>query len=91
MFVPQKLPTEEEIILKSSHITCLATKYSETRIFCPYFVDSSVTEIDEFIFYVAIKFLLDVATHQHGCYVLQRCIDFSKGKSLEREQRLVIL
>jgi hypothetical protein len=27
MFEPQKLPTEEEIILKSSHITCLATKY----------------------------------------------------------------
>jgi tryptophanase len=38
----------------------------------------------QFIFDAAIKFLLDVATHQHGCYVLQRCIDFSKGKSLEK-------
>jgi hypothetical protein len=38
----------------------------------------------QFIFDAAIKFLLDVATHQHGCCVLQRCIDFSKGKSLEK-------
>ncbi|XP_058746271.1 putative pumilio homolog 7, chloroplastic [Vicia villosa] len=39
---------------------------------------------NEFIFDAATKFCLDVATHQHGCCVLQRCIDYSKGKSQER-------
>ncbi|KAL5078572.1 hypothetical protein RYX36_006993 [Vicia faba] len=39
---------------------------------------------NEFIFDAATKFCLDVSTHQHGCCVLQRCIDYSKGKSQER-------
>ncbi|KAF7829929.1 putative pumilio-like protein 7, chloroplastic [Senna tora] len=35
---------------------------------------------NEFIFYAAAKFCADIATHQHGCCVLQRCIDHSMGK-----------
>ncbi|KAL5149599.1 putative pumilio 7, chloroplastic [Glycine soja] len=35
---------------------------------------------NEFIFYAATKFCVEIATHQHGCCVLQRCIDYSTGK-----------
>ncbi|XP_019459688.1 PREDICTED: putative pumilio homolog 7, chloroplastic isoform X2 [Lupinus angustifolius] len=35
---------------------------------------------NEFIFDAATKFCVDIATHQHGCCVLQRCIDSSLGK-----------
>ncbi|XP_028757424.1 uncharacterized protein LOC114716570 [Neltuma alba] len=35
---------------------------------------------NEFIFYAAAKFCVDIATHRHGCCVLQRCIDHSIGK-----------
>ncbi|KAI4307380.1 hypothetical protein L6164_030579 [Bauhinia variegata] len=35
---------------------------------------------NEFIFDAAAKFCVDIATHRHGCCVLQRCIDNAEGK-----------
>ncbi|KAK7321176.1 hypothetical protein VNO77_31537 [Canavalia gladiata] len=35
---------------------------------------------NEFIFDAAAKFCVEIASHQHGCCVLQRCIDYSTGK-----------
>ncbi|QHO30074.1 hypothetical protein HN51_018486 [Arachis hypogaea] len=39
---------------------------------------------NEFIFEAGVKFCVDIATHRHGCCVLQRCIDYSVGKHRER-------
>ncbi|GKB86310.1 putative pumilio homolog 8, chloroplastic, partial [Tanacetum coccineum] len=36
-----------------------------------------------FIFEAAAKYCVDIATHQHGCCVLQRCINHSSGKHQE--------
>ncbi|KAK1418286.1 hypothetical protein QVD17_27429 [Tagetes erecta] len=41
-------------------------------------------EDNKFIFEAASKFCVDIATHQHGCCVLQRCINHSTGKHQER-------
>ncbi|XP_076959572.1 putative pumilio homolog 7, chloroplastic [Bidens hawaiensis] len=41
-------------------------------------------EDNKFIFEAAAKFCVDIATHQHGCCVLQRCINHSTGKHQER-------
>ncbi|XP_071741607.1 putative pumilio homolog 8, chloroplastic [Rutidosis leptorrhynchoides] len=41
-------------------------------------------EDNKFIFEAAAKFCVDIATHQHGCCVLQRCINHSSGKHQER-------
>ncbi|CAL5344625.1 unnamed protein product [Camellia sinensis] len=38
----------------------------------------------QFIFDAAAKFCVDIATHQHGCCVLNRCIDKSVGKYQEK-------
>ncbi|AES87555.1 pumilio-family RNA-binding repeatprotein [Medicago truncatula] len=35
----------------------------------------------EFIYDAATRFCFGVATDQHGCYLLQRCIEFSNGNS----------
>ncbi|CAI9304285.1 unnamed protein product [Lactuca saligna] len=40
-------------------------------------------EDNKFIFEAAAKFCVDIATHQHGCCVLQRCINHSIGKHQE--------
>ncbi|GMP46027.1 hypothetical protein CsSME_00014341 [Camellia sinensis var. sinensis] len=37
-----------------------------------------------FIFDAAAKFCVNIATHQHGCCVLNRCIDKSEGKYQEK-------
>ncbi|KAL3814417.1 hypothetical protein ACJIZ3_015685 [Penstemon smallii] len=40
-------------------------------------------EDSKFIFVAAAKYCVDIATHQHGCCVLQRCISHSTGEHLE--------
>ncbi|CAJ1963495.1 unnamed protein product [Sphenostylis stenocarpa] len=40
-------------------------------------------EDNKFIFVAAAKYCVDIATHQHGCCVLQRCIGHSSGKLRE--------
>lgn len=37
-----------------------------------------------FIFDAATKFCVDIATHRHGCCVLQHCIKFSMENSQEK-------
>ncbi|KAH6766997.1 pumilio 7 [Perilla frutescens var. hirtella] len=37
----------------------------------------------KFIFVAAAKYCVDIATHQHGCCVLQRCISHSTGEHRE--------
>ncbi|XP_042009709.1 uncharacterized protein LOC121758366 [Salvia splendens] len=41
------------------------------------------TEDSKFIFVGAAKYCLDIAMHQHGCCVLQRCITHSTGEFRE--------
>ncbi|KAK2984652.1 hypothetical protein RJ640_006635 [Escallonia rubra] len=41
-------------------------------------------EHSKFIFYAAAKFCVDVATHRHGCCVLNRCISHSAGEDREK-------
>ncbi|KAJ8771634.1 hypothetical protein K2173_026811 [Erythroxylum novogranatense] len=41
-------------------------------------------EDNKFIFDAAVKFCVEIATHRHGCCVMQRCIAHSKGKSQDR-------
>ncbi|KAK4438193.1 putative pumilio7, chloroplastic [Sesamum alatum] len=41
------------------------------------------TEDSKFIFVAAAKYCVDIATHQHGCCVLQRCITHSTGELRE--------
>ncbi|CAL0309779.1 unnamed protein product [Lupinus luteus] len=41
-------------------------------------------EDNKFIFVAAAKYCVDIATHQHGCCVLQRCIGHSSGKHREK-------
>ncbi|KAM7474872.1 hypothetical protein LguiB_022115 [Lonicera macranthoides] len=41
------------------------------------------SEDNKFIFVAAAKYCLDIATHQHGCCVLIRCISHSTGKHRE--------
>ncbi|RDX71866.1 putative pumilio-like 7, chloroplastic, partial [Mucuna pruriens] len=38
----------------------------------------------QFIFVAAAKYCVDIATHQHGCCVLQRCIGHSSGEYREK-------
>ncbi|KAA8545601.1 hypothetical protein F0562_020385 [Nyssa sinensis] len=40
-------------------------------------------EDNKFIFVAAAKYCVDIATHQHGCCVLQRCISHSMGEHQE--------
>ncbi|EPS63432.1 hypothetical protein M569_11350, partial [Genlisea aurea] len=40
-------------------------------------------EDSRFIFLAAAKYCVDIATHQHGCCVLQRCISHSAGELRE--------
>lgn len=40
-------------------------------------------EDNKFIFVSAAKYCVDIATHQHGCCVLQRCISHSNGQYRE--------
>ncbi|KAL1224509.1 putative pumilio [Cardamine amara subsp. amara] len=42
------------------------------------------TEDNEFIFNDATKFCIDIATHRHGCCVLQKCISYSNGQQREK-------
>ncbi|GAB4845053.1 hypothetical protein Ancab_038458 [Ancistrocladus abbreviatus] len=44
------------------------------------------SEDNKFIFDAAAKLCVDIATHRHGCCVLQRCITHSKG---EHQQKLI--
>ncbi|TKY71456.1 putative pumilio-like 7 [Spatholobus suberectus] len=39
---------------------------------------------NKFIFVAAAKYCVDIATHQHGCCVLQRCIGHSRGEHREK-------
>ncbi|XP_039001714.1 pumilio homolog 2-like [Hibiscus syriacus] len=41
-------------------------------------------EDNKFIFVAAAKYCVDIATHQHGCCVLQRCISHSSGEYWEK-------
>ncbi|KAL5176113.1 putative pumilio 7, chloroplastic [Glycine soja] len=41
-------------------------------------------EDNKFIFVAAAKYCVDIATHQHGCCVLQRCIGHSRGEHREK-------
>ncbi|KAL2615449.1 hypothetical protein GLYMA_08G073100v4 [Glycine max] len=41
-------------------------------------------EDNKFIFVAAAKYCVDIATHQHGCCVLQRCIGHSNGEYQEK-------
>ncbi|GLU16196.1 hypothetical protein SLE2022_326410 [Rubroshorea leprosula] len=41
-------------------------------------------EDNEFIFDAAAKFCVDIATHRHGCCVLNRCIDYSTGQHRDK-------
>ncbi|KAF7803710.1 putative pumilio-like protein 7, chloroplastic [Senna tora] len=41
-------------------------------------------EDNTFIFVAAAKYCVDIATHQHGCCVLQRCIAHSSGEHREK-------
>ncbi|XP_039040072.1 putative pumilio homolog 8, chloroplastic [Hibiscus syriacus] len=41
------------------------------------------SEDNKFIFVAAAKYCVDIATHQHGCCVLQRCISHSTGEYRE--------
>ncbi|KNA22135.1 hypothetical protein SOVF_036610 [Spinacia oleracea] len=41
---------------------------------------------NKFIFEAAAKFCVEIATHRHGCCVLQRCIEYSSG---EHRQKLL--
>lgn len=38
----------------------------------------------QFIFDAAVTFCVEIATHQHGCCVLQRCIDCSVGNNRDK-------
>lgn len=40
-------------------------------------------EDSKFIFVAAAKYCVDIATHQHGCCVLQRCISHASGEHRE--------
>ncbi|XP_022749110.1 putative pumilio homolog 7, chloroplastic [Durio zibethinus] len=42
------------------------------------------SEDNKFIFVAAAKYCVDIATHQHGCCVLQRCISHSTGEYQEK-------
>ncbi|PIN06953.1 Translational repressor MPT5/PUF4 and related RNA-binding proteins (Puf superfamily) [Handroanthus impetiginosus] len=42
------------------------------------------TEDNEFIFVAAAKYSVEIATHQHGCCVLQKCISYSTGDFREK-------
>ncbi|KAK8558777.1 hypothetical protein V6N12_042073 [Hibiscus sabdariffa] len=42
------------------------------------------SEDNKFIFVAAAKYCVDIATHQHGCCVLQRCISHSTGEYKEK-------
>ncbi|KAL2339902.1 hypothetical protein Fmac_007842 [Flemingia macrophylla] len=39
---------------------------------------------NQFIFDAAVKFCVEIATHRHGCCVMQRCIDYSVGKNRDK-------
>ncbi|GFP98692.1 putative pumilio homolog 7 chloroplastic [Phtheirospermum japonicum] len=41
------------------------------------------TEDSKFIFIAAAKYCVEIATHQHGCCVLQRCITYATGELRE--------
>ncbi|GLT70949.1 hypothetical protein SLA2020_429950 [Shorea laevis] len=41
-------------------------------------------EDNKFIFVAAAKYCVDIATHRHGCCVLQRCISHSIGEHQEK-------
>ena len=38
----------------------------------------------QFIFDASVKYCVEIATHQHGCCVLQRCIYYAIGKNRDR-------
>ncbi|KAE8687725.1 Pumilio-like protein 12 [Hibiscus syriacus] len=42
------------------------------------------SEDNKFIFVASEKYCVDIATHQHGCCVLQRCISHSTGEYREK-------
>ncbi|KAE8667901.1 putative pumilio-like protein 7 [Hibiscus syriacus] len=42
------------------------------------------SEDNKFIFLASAKYCVDIATHQHGCCVLQRCISHSSGEYREK-------
>ncbi|XP_041992594.1 putative pumilio homolog 8, chloroplastic isoform X2 [Salvia splendens] len=46
-------------------------------------LQSFPAEDSKFIFVAAAKYCVDIATHQHGCCVLQRCISHSTGEHRE--------
>ncbi|XP_062098028.1 putative pumilio homolog 7, chloroplastic [Humulus lupulus] len=41
-------------------------------------------EDNSLIFHAAAKYCIDIATHQHGCCVLQWCISYSTGKHQDK-------
>jgi hypothetical protein len=44
-------------------------------------------QYNQFIFDAVAADLVSVATHRHGCCVLQRCIDFASMPQKVREER----
>ncbi|CAL5329614.1 unnamed protein product [Camellia sinensis] len=59
-------------------LQCLSDKDNK-RYVCP----SELCIPSGFIFVAAAKYCVDIATHQHGCCVLQRCINHSTGEHLD--------
>jgi hypothetical protein len=49
-----------------------------------YFTLSFNIYVWQFIFVAAAKYCVDIATHRHGCCVLQRCISHSIGEHQEK-------
>ncbi|KAL0814137.1 hypothetical protein Bca101_070580 [Brassica carinata] len=43
-----------------------------------------ITQDNKFIFEDATRFCIDIATHQHGCCVLQKCVAYSTGQQREK-------
>lgn len=46
--------------------------------------DNYIFLLVQFILEAAIKFCTEIATHRHGCCVLQRCVSYSVGEQHEK-------
>ncbi|KAL8508602.1 hypothetical protein ACS0TY_019011 [Phlomoides rotata] len=60
------------------------TAIDEGGVVVPVMVAPFTFYLDQFIFVSAAKYCVDIAIHQHGCCVLQRCISHSTGELREK-------
>ncbi|KAG4945398.1 hypothetical protein JHK87_041405 [Glycine soja] len=72
--------------LNGNHVVqhCLQCLSNEDNKFKARKVTFPILCIEQFIFVAAAKYCVDIATHQHGCCVLQRCIGHSRGEHREK-------